>query len=93
MLHMSLLKPRGRGGRPGAHFQWRFWMLHLQENCTRNENPPKEFLEDVNVVESDEVIERAGIGDDEHAEAYWPLAEKTRSSVAMSAFRSSAAYS
>ena len=41
------------------------------------------------MAEANELIERTGIGDNDHARDYWLFAASTRSSVAMSLSRSS----
>ncbi len=64
-------------------------VLHLHQYGTGHQNPAIDFMENVGMPEKDEVIERAGIGDDDHAGDYRLFAASTRSSVAMSLSRSS----
>jgi hypothetical protein len=67
----------------------RFRVLHLDQNGVGNQNSAVDFPENVRMAEADEVIERTGIGNNDHDWDYRLLAVSTRSSVAMSLSRSS----
>lgn len=64
-------------------------MPHLNEDGAGNEDASIDFTESLRVSEENEVIQRTGIGDNDHADDYRPFAVSTRSSVAMSLSRSS----
>jgi hypothetical protein len=67
----------------------RFRVLHLDQNGVGNQNSAVDYPENVRMAEADEVIERTGIGNNDHDWDYRLLAVSTRSSVAMSLSRSS----
>jgi hypothetical protein len=71
------------------HFRWSVGMLQFDENRRGNQNASIDFREDFRMPEADKVIERTGIGDNDHAEGYRPFAARTRFSVAISLSRSS----
>ena len=64
-------------------------MLQFDEDGSGNQNAPIDFVKNVRMTEADEVIQRTGIGDNDHANGYRLFAASTRSSVAMSLSRSS----
>ena len=64
-------------------------MLHLDQNGVGNQHAAVDFPENVRMAEADEVIERTGIGYNDHACDYRGFVASSRFNVAMSLSRSS----
>ena len=74
---------------PNHALQWRFRMLHLDQDSVGNQHAAIDFPENVRMAEANEVIERTGIGNNDHACDYRVFVASSLSNVAMSLSRSS----
>lgn len=54
-----------------------------------NQNAAIDFAKNIRMVQTDEIVERAGIGNNDHARDYPAFVASSRSNVAMSLSRSS----
>jgi hypothetical protein len=57
---------------------------HLDQNRAGNQNTPVNFSKHIGTTEADEIVERAGIGNNDHARDYPAFVASSRSNVAMS---------
>ena len=64
-------------------------MLHFHSDGFRDKNTAVDLRENVSVPEQDEVVERTGVGNDDHAGGYGRFVVSKRSSVVMSLSKSS----
>ena len=64
-------------------------MLHLHQNSAGNQNAAIDFSKNIRTSKTDEIVERAGIGNNDHACDYSAFVGSNRSNVAMSLSRSS----
>src|ERR1700680_1446190 len=78
----------GRGG-PGPHLGRSFRVLHLHQDGVGNQDPTINLSENIRTARSDEIDERAGVGNDDHASGYPVFVGSNRSNVVMSLSRSS----
>jgi hypothetical protein len=63
-------------------------VLHLHKNRARNQNAAIDFSKNFRTAQTDEIVERAGIGNNDHACDYLDFLASTRSNVAISLSRS-----
>src|ERR1700727_2845607 len=87
--HLHRLKPCGGRGGPGPHLGRSFRVLHLHQDGVGNQDPTINFSENIRTAKSDEIVERAGVGSDDHASGYPVFVGSNRSNVVMSLSRSS----
>ncbi len=64
-------------------------MLQFDENGSRRQNAPIDFMKNFGITKANEVIQWTGVGNDDHASDYRLFVARTRPSVAMSLSRSS----
>jgi len=76
-LDRRSFQPGRRCGCPCPYFGRGVGMLHFGQHRIRDEDAPIKFREKFRMPEEDEVIERTGIGDNDHVRDY-PFFAKSR---------------
>ena len=71
------------------HLGRSFRVLHLHQDGVGNQDPTINFSENIRTAKSDEIVERTGVGNDDHASGYPVFVGSNRSNVVMSLSRSS----
>lgn len=85
----TTVEPWGRSTCPVADNRRCFRMLHFDQNGQRHDDPSVDGVQQIGLAQQDEVVERAGISNDDHASRPPVLEVRNRSSVARSLSRSS----